>query len=403
MRFTHSADCHVGGHRDPRLRVLTEQAFQCFINESLAEMVDFIIIAGDLFNTAIPGIDTLKFVVTQLNKAKQQNTPVYVIPGSHDFSPSGKTMIDVLEEAQLLTNVCRGTVTEQGKLKLSFTEDKKTGVKLTGVIGKRGMLDRTIYEDLDHGISNEPGKKIFLFHTAITELKPTHLEEMESYPVSFLPQGFDYYAGGHVHIVERYQQDRYANIVYPGPLFPNSFSELERLQNGGYYLYDDGTLTRKDLKLKNVHAVKINVNNMSATAANAHMQETIASINPTNSIILLRIEGVLSAGNTADIDLRTAIQTLEQNGAYIVLRNTAKLTTKEFTEIAIQHTEPQQIEELLLKEHATQLFLEGADGAALTTYLLSILSKDPKDGEKIHEYQEHIIKDALEHIDNTRQ
>jgi len=177
MRFSHTADCHVGGHRDPRLKALTEQAFSKFIEESIEETVDFIIIAGDLFNTAIPGIDTLKFVVTELSKPKKQDIPVYAIPGSHDYSPSGKTMLDVLEQAGLLINVCRGTITEEGKLKLAFTQDKKTGAKLTGVIGKRGMLDKHLYEELDHSISEEPGEKIFLFHTALTELKPKHLEK----------------------------------------------------------------------------------------------------------------------------------------------------------------------------------------------------------------------------------
>ena len=33
------------------------------------------------------------------------NIEVYVIPGSHDFSPSGKTMLDVLENSGLVINV----------------------------------------------------------------------------------------------------------------------------------------------------------------------------------------------------------------------------------------------------------------------------------------------------------
>src|SRR4051794_2925331 len=113
MRFTHTADCHIGGHRDPRLRNLTQQCFDVFVSETIAAKVDFTIIAGDLFNTAIPGIDTLKFTVTQLGRLREAKIPVYAVPGSHDFSPSGKTMLDVLEEAGLLINVCRGSVTEE--------------------------------------------------------------------------------------------------------------------------------------------------------------------------------------------------------------------------------------------------------------------------------------------------
>jgi hypothetical protein len=421
MRFSHTADCHIGGHRDPRLKALSEQAFTRFITESINERVEFIIIAGDLFNTAIPGIDTLKFTVTQLGRAKQHDIPVYAIPGSHDFSPSGKTMLDVLEEAQLLKNVCRGTITEQGTLHLTYTTDKKTGVKLTGVIGKRGMLDRQIYEALDHTISDEPGKKIFLFHTAITELKPKDLEQMEAAPVSFLPKGFDYYAGGHVHIVERYNDEArdYRNVVYPGPLFPNSFSEFEKLRHGGYFLYDD-TLPpaqrakHKPLPLKEVIPLHLDVSGKDATAANAQLQELAATLSAAHlhgAIVLLRVEGTLTGGSPNDLDLRTAIHSLEERGAYIVLRNTSRLESPEFAAIHVTHEHAHDLLTTLLDEHADQLQLDKElrnddgkpmDGPALARDLLAVLSQEHQEGEKIGEHQDRVIRDALALVDRGR-
>jgi len=404
MRFSHTADCHVGGHRDPRLRQLTETAFARFIDESIQANVDFIIIAGDLFNTAIPGIDTLKFVVTQLGKPKAKNIPVYAIPGSHDYSPSGKTMLDVLEEAGLLRNVCRGTVTDDGKLKLSFTTDQRTGVKLTGVIGKRGMLDRHIYEELDRSIEREPGKKVFLFHTSISELKPQHLQEMESYPVSFLPKGFDYYAGGHVHIVERYAQSGYGNVVYPGPLFPNSFSELERLRHGGYYIYDDTaagapSLTRREIALKEVISIKVNVEGMESHDADRALHAAADGVHAKGAIVLLRIEGTLRSGSPNDINVRDTVSGLEQRGAYIVLRNTARLTSQEFASMQVKADEPHRIEETLLAEHADQLAIPGGDGAALARELLKLLAREQHEGENANEYHDRMVKDALGILD----
>jgi DNA repair protein SbcD/Mre11 len=399
MRFSHTADCHVGGHRDPRLRALTESAFSTFITESIIAKVDFIIISGDLFNTAIPGIDTLKFVVTQLSKAKAHDIPVYAIAGSHDFSPSGKTMLDVLEEAGLLRNVCRGTVTENGKLRLGFTTDPKTKAKLTGVIGKRGMLDRHIYDDLDHSISNEPGEKIFLFHTALTELKPAHLQEMESYPISFLPANFTYYAGGHVHVVERYAEKGYENVIYPGPLFPNSFSELEKLHHGGYFLYDNGVVTRKEIPLKRVLQFLFNVEGMDAQAANKALQELGEKTEVHDAIVLIRIEGALSAGNPNDLDVRNIVRLLEQRGAYIVLRNTSKLTSPEFVSLQLKVEEPHHIEESLLQDHADQLQLQGNNGVQLARDLLKLLSREQHEGEKVYEYQERVVKEAMNLLD----
>jgi DNA repair exonuclease SbcCD nuclease subunit len=418
MRFSHTADCHIGGHRDPRLRALTEEAFERFVTESLELHVDFAIIAGDLFNTAIPGIDALKTTVTQLGRLREAHIPVYAIPGSHDYSPSGKTMLDVLEEAGLLRNVCRGQLTPDGKLRLSFTTDTKTGAKLTGVIGRRGMLDRQLYEELDHTISEEPGEKIFLFHTSITELKPKELQEMESAPVSFLPPGFTYYAGGHVHIVERYHDAQHANVIYPGPLFPNSFSELERLRHGTYFLYDDGTVTRKDILLRDVVACTIDVDGMDGADADRHTKEAAERLDVRDKIVLLRIEGTLRSGSPNDIDLRSIVAHAEERGAYCVLRTTAHLTSPEFAQVQLRVDEPHLIEERLLHEHAAQLRLDGIAGQdagltvagsgdmpdagiALARDLLRLLAREPLEGEKLYTYQERVAAEALKHIDRS--
>ena len=126
MKFAHMADVHIGSWRDPKLRDLSTEAFLKATLICVEQHVDFVLIAGDLFNTALPGIDNLKLVVKALRALRSQKIPVYIIPGSHDFSPSGKTMIDVLEEAGLVKNVVKGTVKDE-KLFLKFTVDEKTG------------------------------------------------------------------------------------------------------------------------------------------------------------------------------------------------------------------------------------------------------------------------------------
>ena len=50
-------------------------------------------------------------------------------------------MLDIIEEAGLVINVSKGEAID-GNLKLKFTIDKKTGVKLTGILGKMGGLGK---------------------------------------------------------------------------------------------------------------------------------------------------------------------------------------------------------------------------------------------------------------------
>src|SRR3989338_784064 len=288
MKFSHLADCHIGSWRDEKLNSLSTEAFVRALDISMQEQVDFILIAGDIFNTSLPAIEKLKTATKKLKEVKDCGIPVYIIPGSHDFSPSGKTMLDVLEHAGLFVNVVKGYVTSENKLQLRFTVDPKTGAKITGLLGRKGSLERKYYETLDPtNIEQEVGFKIFLFHTALAELKPVELEKMEAQPVSFLPKNCNYYAGGHVHIVKHASLPGYQNIVYPGPLFPNSFSELEKLQHGGFYIYNNGDLRYVPIILHPVVALSVLANHCSALDVYRMLSDKIASCDPNNAIVLL--------------------------------------------------------------------------------------------------------------------
>lgn len=400
MRFSHGADCHLGGHRDTRLRALGERSFEYFIEESIRESVDFILISGDLFNTAIPGIDALKVAVTHLSKAREAGIPVYAIPGSHDFSPSGKTMLDVLERAGLLFNVAKGEIKE-GTLTLQFTQDKKTGVKLCGIQGLRGVLDKKMYEQLDHKISEEPGEKIFLFHTPILELGNT--PEMGAQPLQMLPKGFLYYAGGHVHTVTHYRSPQYPHVVYPGPLFPNSFGEIETLKQGNFAIYEDTQVKMRPIELVSVRTYRIDVSTLSATQAMEQIKEQVFSADTKGCIVTLRIFGKLQSGDSTDIDLRGISEEIEKNGAYAVLRNTGDLENTAFTENKEEQAqETPDIEAQIIEEHREQLKIEGTDGTSLVRAMMQILGREPQEGEKLYEYKDTIVAQALEVLETEK-
>jgi len=121
MKFAHLADCHLGSWREPKLREANNKSFLLAVDLCLKEKVSFVLISGDLFNTAVPAIDCLKIAVEQLKHLNDAKIPVYIIAGSHDFSPSGKTMLDVLEHAGLVVNVACGQELPDGRLSLKFT------------------------------------------------------------------------------------------------------------------------------------------------------------------------------------------------------------------------------------------------------------------------------------------
>jgi len=396
MKFAHMADVHIGSWRDPKLNGMATDAFIRAVEISISHKVDFILIAGDLFNTALPGIDGLKSVVKEFKKLKEINIPVYVIPGSHDYSPSGKTMIDVLEEAGLLKNVFKGTV-ENDKLKLKFTKDEKTGVKITGILGRRGTLEKLYYQDLDlEHLEKESGKKIFMFHTSITELKPGKKTEMDSTDISYLPKGFEYYAGGHVHIVNQYSFKDHKNVVYPGPIFPANFEELEELGVGGFFIYDNGKIIREDINIKNTFKINIDCEHKSPEEVEQIIYDKIKGKELLNHIVLIRVAGKLKTGKVSDINFREIFIKCYSQGAFFVMRNTVKVVSAEYEEIQIEQKNPEEVEEAIIKEHLGQIKINGMDSdkeLRLTREMMHLFSSERHEGEKVYEYEDRIKKE----------
>lgn len=397
MKFAHLADCHIGSWRDPKLRDITTKAFCEAVDRCIKDKIDFMVISGDLFNTSLPSLDLLKVVVNRLRRLKNEGIPVYGIAGSHDYSPSGKTMLDILEEAGLYKSVA--IFEEAGeKIRLKFTQDQKTGIKLTGIIGKKGGLEKEYFHYIDHlPLEQEPGTKIFLFHTSIEELKPEHLKEMQANPISLLPKGFDYYAGGHVHIVKKKDLPGYKNVVYPGPLFPNSFSELEKLDCGGFYMVDvvDGQCQATYVPVI-IHSI---TNLEYESEYQTPKQVTEALLKKVDrafdkAVVTIRLSGFLREGTVGDIGFKDVFDRAYERGAHFVMKNTAKLRSSELEEIKVKHESVEKIEEIIINEQSGQLKeFSPTEQQGLAKVMLQVLSVQKDDGERVIDYEDKIISD----------
>ena len=398
MKYAHLADLHLGSWPDPKMRDLSTNTFLHALDQCIQDQVDFILFSGDLFNTSLPSLDTLKIVTKKLKQLKDKEIPLYIIAGSHDFSPSGKTMIDVLENAGLLKNVCKGVVnSETQQLQLFFTTDEKTGVKLTGVLGRKGQLDQKYYHSLDMApLEKESGYKIFLFHTTVTEMLPTYLDKIESQPISSFPKGFDYYAGGHIHHPAKIDVLEYGTFTYPGALFPNNFSEVERYSHGGYYLITVNEIAQKvewiPIKLMNHLSLIMDCSNKSPDMVTFDIIHYWETKEVRDSLVTIRLKGNLRQGRTSDVNFKEIIDLLYKKGAYFVMKSTSQLFSEEFEEIKIsESSSPESIEEQMIQEHLQQIPLFNRETELqLTKMLLSALNTAKKEGETVPDFQKRI-------------
>lgn len=388
VKFAHIADCHIGGWSDLKLKELNMIVFSKALNICIERNVDFVLIAGDLFNTALPAIELIKQVTLDLKKLKDNDTPCYIIAGSHDYSPSGKTMLDVFENAGLVENVVK--FEDDEKIRLKFTEDKKTGVKITGMFGKSGGVESSYYEKLDRGsLESEEGKKIFMFHTTLTEFKPEHLAMISSEPVAIMPRGFDYYAGGHPHFVFNEVKEPYGRIVYPGALFPNNFGEMEKFKYGGFYINEfvEGGIKSEFIQVLGKEVVNYNID-LTDLDTNQVKDFVLGRIDKNlvdDKILLLRLSGVLKSGRLADIGFKDIFFGLEN--AFVILKNTTELKIKEFEELETLDDNVVDIEgEMIGKNSDKADFIKG---------LIESLDKEKLDGEKVFDFEQRVLKDSL--------
>jgi hypothetical protein len=223
VRFAHISDVHLGGWKQQQLQDLNFQSFRKAIDTCIDRKLDFILIAGDLFDSAYPPIEILKETFAEFKRLKEAKVPCFIIAGSHDYSISGKTFLDVLEKAGFCKNVMNIEETED---KIILNPTVYSGVAIYGYPGKKSGLEIPDLRKIK--INDAPGMfKIIMLHTTLDKAKGTlPIDSIES---DLLPPA-DYYALGHLHIDFQYQ-----NFIYPGPVFPNNFQELEDLHHGSFY------------------------------------------------------------------------------------------------------------------------------------------------------------------------
>ncbi len=387
MKFAHFSDCHIGGWKEDKLKEVNLECFKKAVNKVVERKVDFLLIAGDLFNTALPQIDYIKEVTSELKRLKDLEIRVYIVAGSHDYSPSGKTMLEVLEKAGLIENVMKF---EEGKLK--FTIDK-SGVKITGILGKKGGLELSEYERLDkEALEKEEGFKIFMFHTAINEFKPRDFSEVEGADLASLPGNFNYYAGGHVHYIFKKDFGK-GYLTFPGALFPNNFKELEDYPYGGVYFYDGEKLEFEEIKVKEIISKEIDVSNLTPEKATQKIIEEMKKVNFKDKIVTIRIIGEIE-GKTSEIKFKEIFESLEE--AYFVLKNTARLSSKLVEKIEMKKGNVEEIETQILKEvvEDQKIKLDEKE-EEFTKELIRILGVEKEEGENVADFEKRVITDAM--------
>ena len=118
-RFAHFGDTHIGAWRDQKLKEMNMQAFIKALDECVEAKVDFVIIAGDLFDTTLPDLVLVQKAVEKIKEVKDKGIEFYLTYGSHDFAANSISIIDILNSAGLFTKVVNAEVIDE-KVRLTL-------------------------------------------------------------------------------------------------------------------------------------------------------------------------------------------------------------------------------------------------------------------------------------------
>jgi hypothetical protein len=379
MRFAHISDVHLGGWKQKPLQDLNFQSFQNTISICIEQKLDFVLIAGDLFDSAYPPIEILRDTFGEFKRLKEAKIPCFIIAGSHDYSVSGKTFLDVLEKAGFCKNVAE--IEEVGEF-LILNPTIYGNVALYGYPGKKSGLEIPDLRRIK--FNDSPGLfKIFMLHTTLDKAKgslPIDALESDKVPPA------DYYAMGHLHIDFQYQ-----NFVYPGPIFPNNFQELEDLHHGSFYIVDTSeinSLKKIELKIRDVVSIGVEVKN--ATLATSQIISEIEKRDVEGKIILLRVYGELESGTTSDIKFQQIEETASRKNAFFLLKNTHDLKTKEI-EMEVEVRNIDNVEEESINLYSTQ---NPMDFNKFIPQLINSLSLEKQEGEKIESFTSRLLEET---------
>ena len=406
MRFAHFADTHLGFQRDAPLQEIERRVFEGAVDRCISEGVDFVLMCGDLFHVNIPDMRVQKLAIKKFRDMHDAGIPVYAVYGSHDFSPTNSSAIDLLEAAGYLNKVTIPSA-EDGRIHLDYVQDEKTGVRLAGFPGLKVGRDAEYYENLDReSLESADGFRIFLFHGAVSEMIQDEMGD-EGMPLSYMPRNLNYYAGGHLHTFRRHDFPGYENVVYPGTLFAGYYSDMDKSAQGkkrGFVMVDFEDRVEKvdfvEMPGCEYELIEMDADGMASENVDAKLRGMAGSADPIGKVVILNVYGELSAGRTADIDFLAIRKTLLGTGAYHVLINRSRLASKEYKIRGDSVGTREEIERRTFSDNIGQVRtkranLTGPPGVALSTNLLAALRHQMPSNEKKTDYERRVTTDAV--------
>ncbi|MEM2960324.1 MAG: DNA repair exonuclease [Candidatus Bathyarchaeia archaeon] len=255
--FVHVADIHLGyeQYNLSERREDFDRAFTEVVDKTVELKPDFMIVAGDLFHQARPLNITLERAIRDFKRLRDANIPVLVVDGSHDTAPNivTSTILNPLDSAGLIyylprhNNACWESEYCYVYGIPNFRTRERTERQLPAFYESKKPTPR------------KDKFNVFVFHMAldIPDIIGVHPKMAAEASPELLPEGFKYYAGGHIHMP---LQIRFQDgvLAYSGSTETVSYEDA--LSDKGFYYVEvnlKGDIEINRLKLESPRKFKV--------------------------------------------------------------------------------------------------------------------------------------------------
>jgi len=209
-RFIHAADAHIDsplkgleahdGAPVDVLRGATRRAFENLIQLAIDENIDFLVIAGDLYDGDWKDYSTGLFFRGQLTRLRDKGISVYLIAGNHDAASVISRKLSLPENVHV------------------FSTRTVESIEVAGhpvVIHGRGFPSRAVPENLvlDFPAAVQNKFNLGLLHTSLNG-RAGHDTYAPCSETDLRQKSYGYWALGHIHQPEIISQDPW--IVFAG-------------------------------------------------------------------------------------------------------------------------------------------------------------------------------------------
>jgi exonuclease SbcD len=304
--FVHASDLHLGyaQYGLEARRQDFDNAFSELVDKTIELKPDFMIIAGDLFHQPRPSNVTLENTIRSFKRLKDVDITVLTVDGSHDSAPNSitGTILYPLDSAGLIYHLPRheGACWRKTDSCYVYGIPNYHNRHKTHDALPKFMIEKPPTPD-------EKVANIFVLHGAVDlpSVKPPYIEAELS--PEMLPNGFCYYAAGHVH--ERYlEKFKDGYLAYSGCTETAGYDEAKYRKGFNYVQVNEkGELKIEFFELQSPRRfviIEYDYSGMSAAKITEYATQQVKDADQEGAVLIPILKGTLPVeASRTEIDL----------------------------------------------------------------------------------------------------